>query len=136
MGLAPFPLGGNDKLAVSVPSAWCVSTQATEGQKAAAKRFLTWLYTSETGKRYVTDEFLFIPVVKGMTSSKLDPLSADVQRYAAAGQTIPWATDYYPPGSVAVYFVPVAQKFFASGMTPEEFLTELDAAWAQAVAGK
>jgi raffinose/stachyose/melibiose transport system substrate-binding protein len=132
MGLMPFPLLGNDKLAVSVPTVWSVNSQAGEAQRKQAKDFLIWLYTSETGKRFVTDEFGFIPVVKGMTSSKLDPLSAEVSRYATEGKTIPWATNLYPAGIVDVYLVPVAQQFFTSKMSPQEFLVALDNAWAKA----
>jgi raffinose/stachyose/melibiose transport system substrate-binding protein len=132
MGLMPFPLLGNDKLAVSVPTVWSINSQASEAQRKLAKDFLVWLYTSETGKRFITEEFGFIPVVKGMTSSKLDPLSAEVSRYAQEGKTIPWATNFYPAGIVDVYLVPVAQQFFTSKMTPQEFLTALDSAWAKA----
>jgi raffinose/stachyose/melibiose transport system substrate-binding protein len=132
MGLMPFPLRGNDRLAVSVPSAWVVNNQAPEAQRKLAKDFLTWLYTSETGKRFITEKFGFIPVVKGMTSSKLDPLSAEVSRYVMEGKTIPWATNLYPPGIVDVYLVPVAQQFFTSKQSTQEFLTALDKAWAKA----
>jgi raffinose/stachyose/melibiose transport system substrate-binding protein len=135
MGLMPFPLRGNDKLAVSVPTIWCINAQASEVQRKAAKDFLNWLYTSQTGKRYVTEKFGFIPVVKGMTSSSLDPLSQEVSRYATEGKTIPWATNLYPAGIVDVHLVPVAQRFFSSKMSPEEFLADLDKAWA-AAAGK
>jgi raffinose/stachyose/melibiose transport system substrate-binding protein len=132
MGIMPFPLLGNDRLAVSVPTVWAVNAQAPARQKQLAKDFLTWLYTSDTGKRYITDEFGFIPVMRGMTSSKLDPLSAEVSRYAAEGKTIPWATNLYPAAIVDVHLVPVAQRFFTSKMTGVEFLNALDEAWAKA----
>jgi raffinose/stachyose/melibiose transport system substrate-binding protein len=132
MGLMPFPLGGNDKLAVSVPTVWAVNSQAPEAQRKQAKDFLTWLYTSETGTQFVTEEFGFIPVVKDMISAKLDPLSAEVSRYVADGKTIPWATSLYPPGIVDVYLVPVAEQFFTSKQSPQEFLQALDSAWAKA----
>jgi raffinose/stachyose/melibiose transport system substrate-binding protein len=132
MALMPFPLMGNDKLAVSVPNLWAVNAQASETERKLAKDFLTWLYSSDTGRRFVTEEFLFIPVVKGMTSTKLDPLSAEVSRYATEGKTIPWAMGLYPPGIVDVHLVPVAQQFFTSKMSPEEFLAAMDNAWAAA----
>lgn len=132
MGLMPFPLLGNNKLAVSVPTCWVINNQAPDTEQQLAKDFLTWLYTSETGKRFVTEEFGFIPVVNGMTSDRLDPLSAEVSYYATEGNVIPWATSLYPPGIVDVYLVPVAQQFFTSNMTAEEFLIVLDRAWAQA----
>ncbi len=132
MGLMGFPVKGNTKLAVSVPAVWCINSQVPQAEKEAGKAFLNWLYTSPTGQRFVTEEFGFIPVVKGMTSSSLDPLSAEVSRYATSGETIPWATNLYPAGIVDVHLVPVAQRFFTSKMSPEEFLTELDKAWAAA----
>ncbi|MDR1420791.1 MAG: extracellular solute-binding protein [Treponema sp.] len=136
MGLLPFPLGGNDRLAVSVPAAWCVNSQIPPTERALAKDFLTWLYTSSTGTRFITEEFGFIPVVKGIAGGRLDPLSAEVSRYASEGKTIPWATNLYPAGIVDVYLVPVAQQFFTSKQTPEQFLAALDAAWAKATGNK
>jgi raffinose/stachyose/melibiose transport system substrate-binding protein len=132
MGLMPFPLLGNDKLAVSVPAVWGINSQAPAAQKKLAKDFLTWLYTSPTGIRFLTEEFGFIPVLKGVTSSTLDPLSAEVARYAMEGKIIPWATNLYPAGIVDVHLVPVAQRFFTSRMSEAEFLAALDEAWAKA----
>jgi raffinose/stachyose/melibiose transport system substrate-binding protein len=132
IGLMPFPLRGNDKLAVSVPAIWGINSQAPAAQKKLAKNFLTWLYTSPTGTRYLTEEFGFIPVVKGVSGGALDPLSAEVSRYAMEGKIIPWATNFYPAGVVDVYLVPVAQRFFTSRMRETEFLAALDEAWAKA----
>jgi raffinose/stachyose/melibiose transport system substrate-binding protein len=132
MGLMPFPLKGNDKLAVSVPTVWAVNNQAPEAQRKLAKDFLVWLYTSETGTRFLIEEFGFIPVVKGITSDKLDPLSAEVSRYVTEGKTIPWATNLYPAGIVDVHLIQAAQQFFISNQSPQEFLIALDKAWAQA----
>jgi raffinose/stachyose/melibiose transport system substrate-binding protein len=132
MGLTAFPLMGNDKLAVSVPAVWAINSQAPDAQKELAKEFLTWLYTGSEGIRYMTEEFGFIPLVKGVTSGSLDPLSAEVNRYAASGNIIPWAINDYPAGIVDVHLTPVAQRFFTSRMSAGEFLEALDAAWAKA----
>ena len=132
MGLAPLPLAGNDKLAVSVPTAWYVNSQATPEEQKAGKEFLEWLYTSETGTDYLMNKFGFIPVVDGMENENMDVLSQDVSKYIADGKTITWPMNEWPAGSVDVYLVPVAQEFFTTDMTPEDFLTKLDEAWAQA----
>lgn len=132
MGLAPLPLCGNDKIAVSVPSAWFVNSQASDAEKKAAKDFLEWLYTSETGTHYLMDEFGFLPVIDGMENENLDPLSAQVAEYAAAGKTITWPMNAWPTGIVDVYLVPVAQEFFTTDMDGAAFLQRLDEAWAQA----
>jgi raffinose/stachyose/melibiose transport system substrate-binding protein len=132
MGLTAFPLMGNDRLAVSVPTVWAINSQAPDAQKRLARDFLTWLYTSPAGIRYMTEEFGFIPLVKGVESGSLDPLSAEVSRYASSGNIIPWAVNNYPAGIVDVHLVPVAQRFFTSRMGAGEFLEALDAAWAKA----
>jgi ABC-type sugar transport system, periplasmic component len=132
MGMHPLPIGGSDKLAVSVPAAWYVNSQASEEEKQAGKEFLEWLYTSETGQTYLMDEFGFIPVVEGMENKNLDALSLEVQRYAEAGNTTVWATNYYPAGIVDVYLTPIAEQFFTSEMTEQELLEAIQVAFAEA----
>lgn len=132
MGLAPLPLCGNDKIAVSVPIAWYVNSQASEAEKMAGKDFIEWLYTSETGTDYLMNKFGFLPVIEGMESENLDPISAQVAEYAAAGKTITWPMNVWPTGIVDVYLVPVAQEFFTTDMDGAAFLEKLDEAWVQA----
>lgn len=132
MGMMPLPLKSNDKIAVSVPAAWFINSQAPEADINAGKAFLEWLYTSETGTKYLMEEFGFIPVVKGMESPKLDPLSGEVAKYTSEGKTISWPMSKWPAGIVDVYLVPVAEQFFTTDMSGEELLTALDEAWVQA----
>jgi len=132
MSLAPLPISGNDCVAVAVPTAWAVNSQATDEEIAAAKVFLDWLYTSDTGKTYVMDEFEFIPVVDGMTSTTLDPISQSVADYVAAGKTIVWSLNNWPAGIIATYLQPVAEQFFTTDMTVTEFLNALNDAFVEA----
>lgn len=133
MGMMPLPISGNDKIAVSVPSCWYVNSQASEAEIQGGKDFLNWLYTSETGKKYLMEEFGFIPVVSTMENANLDPLSQAVAEYTAAGKTIPWPMNsYWPAGIVDVYLVPIAQQFFTTEMTGTELLTALNDAFVQA----
>jgi len=132
MGLTALPLAGNDKLAVSVPSAWYVNSQATDAERQAGKDFLEWLYASETGEKYLMEEFGFIPVVEGMTNENLDVLSQDVQKYAEEGNTLVWATNHYPAGIVDVYLVPVMEEFFTTDMSEEALLEGLQNAFVEA----
>lgn len=132
IGLAPLPLCGNDKVAVSVPAAWYVNSQASDAEKQAGKDFLEWLYTSESGQDYLMNAFGFLPVVDGMESENLDPISAQVAEYAAEGKTISWPMNAWPTSIVDVYLVPVAQEFFTTDMDGAAFLEKLDEAWAEA----
>ncbi len=129
MGLAPLPIKGNTKLAVSVPTAWYVNTDATDAEKAAAKDFLNWLYTSDTGKDYLMNKFGFIPVVDGMESANLDPISKSVSDAAGSGNTIPWVMSNWPAGIVTTGLAPVAKSFFTTDMSTDDFLNQLNDAF-------
>ena len=135
-GMAPLPLAGNDKLAVSVPYYWAVNASADAAEQAAGKQFLSWLYTSETGKSYLYDQFGFVPVIKGDVNENLDVLSQDMQSYVEAGKTIGWNMAKWPANSINVYFAPLAQEFFTSNMSADDFLAGLDKAYADAVANQ
>ncbi|WP_054939520.1 ABC transporter substrate-binding protein [Paenibacillus ihuae] len=65
LGILPMPIDDtaedNNKLYVGVPSNWVIHKNSPV--KEEAKLFLDWLVTSETGKRYITKEFQFIPAL-------------------------------------------------------------------------
>lgn len=132
MGMMPLPLCGNDKLAVSVPTCWYVNSQASAEEIQAGKDFLNWLYTSETGEKFMMEEFGFIPVVSNMESPQLDPLSQAVSEFAAAGKTMGWPMSQWPAGIVDVYLKPVAEEFFTTDMSGTDFLAKLTDAFVQA----
>ncbi len=131
MGIAPLPLCGNNKVAVSVPAAWYINVDAPAEEQASAKAFLNWLYTSETGKNYLMNEFGFVPVVEGMTSDKLDPISSSVAAAAAAGNTIPWNMANWPAG-ISSSLAPIVMDFFVSDMSGEELVNQLNDAFVEA----
>jgi raffinose/stachyose/melibiose transport system substrate-binding protein len=60
-------------------------------------------------------------------------LSKAVYEATKSGQTIPWATIYFPQGIIVNDLTPVAQEYFLKkDMTGDQFLQKLDAAWAKA----
>lgn len=127
MGMAPLPIAGNKSIAVGVPSVWCVNIDASDNDKQLAKDFLNWLYTSETGADYLTNKFGFIPVVDGMASEKLDPLSQAVSDAIAEGNIIPWTfNEEWPAGIITTYLVQNAEEYFSSDMTADAFLRALN----------
>lgn len=134
MGMMPFPLEGNDKLAVGVGNNWAINGSADEDENKAANDFLNWMFTSETGQRYIVEEFGFIPAMTNIEAKDLDPLSQIVLEASNSGQTIPWAFNYFPANSITNDLSPAAQEFFLSkDMTGQQLLEKLDAAWANSV---
>lgn len=133
MGITGLPINGNSKICVGVASVWCVNADATAEEQKLAMDFLTWLYTSETGTHYMMDEFGFIPVVDGMESKSLDPLSTAVAEAVAAGNILPWTFNTeWPAGIISTDLAPITQEFFTSSMTGTEYLEALNAAFVAA----
>jgi raffinose/stachyose/melibiose transport system substrate-binding protein len=133
IGMMPFPLAGNNKLAVGVGSNWVINGKADAGEIKAASAFLNWLFTSDTGKNAIVKDFKFIPAMTNIEASELDPLSKAVFEATKSGQTIPWASNYFPQGIITNDLTPAAQEYFLKkDMTGEQFLQKLDAAWAKA----
>lgn len=131
MGIAPLPICGNNKVAVSVPAAWYINVDAPAADKASAKAFLEWLYTSAAGREYLMNAFGFVPVVEGMTSETLDPISKSVADAAAAGNTIPWNMANWPAG-ISSSLAPIVSQFYVSDMTGEELVNQLNDAFVEA----
>lgn len=133
VGMAPFPLEGNDKLAVGVGSNWAVNAEKDQAEIDAAIEFLDWLHNSETGQRFIVEEFGFIPAMTNIEAGDLDPLSQAVLEASNSGETIPWSHNYYPANVVPNDFTPVAESFFVNeDMTGEELVENLQAAWENA----
>lgn len=133
IGMMPFPLDGNNKIAVGVASNWVINNTASPDEIKAAGAFLNWLFTSDTGKNAIVNDFKFIPAMINIEADNLDPLSQVVYEATKNGQTIPWATSYYPTGIVENDLAPAAQAYFLDkNMTGQQFLQKLDEAWANA----
>lgn len=132
MGIAAVPIRGNNKLSVSVPTAWYVNANAPDDEKALAKDFLEWMYTSQKGIDYLMNKFKFIPVVEGMTSETLDPVSQSVADAVASGNTIPWVMSDWPAGIVTTDLAPIAKEFFTTKMSGKKLLNKLNDAFVSA----
>jgi len=133
IGMAPLPIMGNDKLAVDIPAGWVINNKASEAQIKAANAFIEWLYTSETGKNTIVNDFGFIPAVTTIEPTGLDPLSQQVFEATQSGNTIPWALNYFPQGIIINDLAPLTSEFFLNtSMTPEQFLEKLGDVWVKA----
>ncbi len=77
-----------------------INKNASEEQQKASLDFLDWLFSSETGKEYVTDELDFITPFNTFTEDELpdDPLALEVVRYMNddSVDTVPWSFASFP----------------------------------------
>lgn len=77
-----------------------INKKATKEQQQASLDFLDWLFSSKTGKDYVTNKLKFITPFNTFTDDELpdDPLAKEVVRYMRDDSltTVPWIFTSFP----------------------------------------
>jgi raffinose/stachyose/melibiose transport system substrate-binding protein len=131
VGILPIPVEGLEgKLPVGVPQYWVVNKKSDEKVVEAAKDFLDWMYTSETGKTAVMEDFKFIPAYEGYDTAKIsDPISQEIYKYASAGNTIGWTFMGTPIGWNEEVLAVNMQKYLSGEATWDEVIETSKASW-------
>lgn len=134
IGFLPMPINNNaeqmDRLPVGVPNNWVVHKNSPV--KEEAKAFLNWLVSSDVGKRYITEEFKFIPAFKNIPADEevLGPLAADIIRYSQEGKTVTWNWFKFPGGEASSNkFGDAMQAYVGEQISREELLENFQAIW-------
>ena len=125
IGIIPVPVEGFEgHIPAGVPMYWAVNSKSDEKVVQASKDFLNWMYTSETGKNAVLEDFKFIPAYKGYDSSKIaDPLSQTIYEYASKGKTIQgWVFQGAPTGWSENVLGASMQKYLSGGIAWDEMI--------------
>ena len=77
-----------------------VNKYASKEQQQASLDFLDWLFSSDTGKKYVTEKLKFITPFNTFSDDELpdDPLAKEVVRYMRddSVKTVPWIFTSFP----------------------------------------
>ena len=134
MGIMPMPINEdaeqNDKLYVSASTYWCINKNSSDASKAASKEFLEWLVTSETGKRYVTEVFGFIPGLNSIDADEeaVGVIGTGLMEYISDEKTVPWEWMKYPDG-VTTEFGGTIQKFYAGEVDENGMLEDFSKGW-------
>ncbi|WJH34935.1 ABC transporter substrate-binding protein [Paenibacillus sp. CC-CFT747] len=134
VGFLPMPISddpaANDKLFVGVPNNWVVNKNSAN--KEEAKKFLNWLATSETGKKYITNEFKFIPAFTNIPVDEkvLGPLAADINKYVKDGKVLSWNWFKFPGGEASSKkFGDSMQAYVAQKKNKDQLLADFQATW-------
>lgn len=126
LGVLPLPI--NDKegsVLIGVPNNWIVNSKSEHPEEA--KAFLEWLVTSDTGKRYLTSEFKFMPAVSNVTATKEDIGSIAVSIQEQSGSAIGWHWDRFPDG-VTQGFGAAMQEYMGAQINGDQLFEKLDKA--------
>ena len=140
-GIMPLPTGttastyGNDSIPVGVPGYFMIDAkQSTKAERDGAIDFLTWLYTSPTGQRFVADPVTdggmgFIPVYKGFKVQPATSMARDIAKYVDGGKTLEWINTYYPAGLQETVGKVSMQQYFTDKISSAELAAAIEAAW-------
>ena len=132
IGILPVPVEGFEgKIPAGVPMFWGVNGKSDLAVVQASKDFLDWMYTSETGKTAVLEDFKFIPAYKDYDASKIsDPLSQKIYEYAEAGSTIEgWVYQATPTGWNQETLGVNIQKYLSGAIEWDEVISQSKAKW-------
>ncbi|MBS4210092.1 ABC transporter substrate-binding protein [Bacillus sp. FJAT-50079] len=130
MGFLPIPLNDDkenaDRLPVGVPNNWVVNKDSKNLE--AAKDFLNWMVSSDTGKRYLTEEFAFIPAFDNIEPTGLGDLGQSILEYSKEDKTIPWTWFRWPDGANKE-FAAAIQEYAAEKIDYETLIKRMQDNW-------
>ncbi|MBQ8002267.1 MAG: carbohydrate ABC transporter substrate-binding protein, partial [Clostridia bacterium] len=101
--MMPIFMGIDDEeqgLCIGTENFLCINSRADESTQKAAEDFLYWLFTSETGKKYVTEGLGFITPFTSFSTEEVpeDPLAREVVKWMnkEGVDIIPWDFTVFP----------------------------------------
>ncbi len=129
MAFLPIPLSDGseaDRLPVGVPNNWAINKKSKNIEEA--KLFLDWMVSSETGKRYITEEFAFIPAFSNIEPTGLGALGQSILEYSKEDKTVPWTWFMWPDGANKE-FASTIQEYAAGRIDYDTVLQRFQNSW-------
>ena len=129
IGVLPMPISEtpSHRLPMGVPNFWVVNKNSPV--KAEAKRWLEWLHSSPTGRRFLLHEMKAIPPYNSMDTASVGSLSAPFAKAWHDGQTLPWAFPRFQDKTKAV--AAAMRSYLDRPQSHQEFWQALVRAWRQ-----
>lgn len=110
-----------------------INKNATEEQQKASLDFLDWLFSSTTGKDFVTNKLDYITPFNTFTEDELpnDPLAKEVVRYMNddSVKTVPWIFTSFPSEEFKTHIGSYLLDYAQGTRGWDEFKTELINKW-------
>ncbi|MHA6533015.1 ABC transporter substrate-binding protein [Paenibacillus sp. BAC0078] len=126
LGLLPLPINDQEgTILVGVPNNYIVNSKSAHPEEA--KAFLNWLVSSETGKKYLTKEFKFIPAETNIQTDAADIGQVAVAVQEKSANALGWNWDMFPDG-VTQGFGAAMQEYLGGQVNRDQLLEKLDKA--------
>lgn len=120
-------------LCIGTESFICINKNATEEQQKLSEEFLYWLYSSDTGKKLVTEKLDFIAPFSTFEESEApkDPLAKEIIRYMNRDNvtTIPWDFTVFPSQTFKENFGASLLSYAQGTKTFEQVKNDMVADW-------
>lgn len=122
-------------LTIGTENFYAINRQATDEEQKAAADFIWWLYSSEEGKKYVTDKLGFIAPFDTFTENDLpdDPLAREVARWMTKEDTttVPWHFTLFPSARFKEDFGASLLKYAQGNKDWEDVVRDVKESWKQ-----
>ena len=120
-------------LAIGTENFICINKNASEAQKKASADFLYWLFSSETGKKFVAEKLDFIAPFSSFDETEVpsDPLAKEVVRWMNKDNvtTIPWNFTIFPSQTFKDNFGSALLSYAQGKTTFDELKNSVIADW-------
>ena len=120
-------------LCIGTENFYAINKKADEAQQKAAAEFIYWLYSSEKGKRYVTEKFGFIAPFDTFTAEErpTDPLAREVLRWMEKDgvESVPWNFTLFPSQTFKENLGASLLKYAQGAKTWEQVQTDMVDDW-------
>lgn len=123
----------NQGLCIGTENYFSVNSQADEAKQKASIEFLEWLFTSDTGKKYVVEELGFIAPFNTFTDDEKpeDPLAKEVLVWMEKGvNSVPWTFATFPSEDFKNDFGDALLEYINGNMEWSEVETIVKDSWA------
>ena len=122
-------------LCIGTENFYCINSQASEKDQKATADFIYWLYSSATGKNYVTNKLGFIAPFDTFSDSErpTDPLAVEISNWMAKDgiTSVAWNFTLFPSQKFKDDFGGALLKYAQGTKTWDEVATQVVDSWAK-----
>ncbi len=123
----------NHGLAVGTENFYAINANATKEEQKAAADFIYWMYSSDRGKKTVTEEFGFIAPFDTFKDDErpTDPLAQEIIRWMSKDgiKTIPWNFTLFPSAQFKENFGSSLLKYAQGNKEWSSVTADMTADW-------
>lgn len=123
----------NQGLCIGTENYFAINSQVSEAKQQASIEFIEWLFSSETGKKYVTNELGFIAPFNTFEDNEkpADPLAKEVLAWMEKDgvTSVPWTFAAFPSEEFKNYFGDALLEYAQGSKTWEEVSAVVIDSW-------